>query len=472
MSCVRVSPSHRREAPRIGIRERSPQSSRQVRTNSECRSHVCHDGCVTAYPGWSPAPAPGPGAAWRPAPAVGIVPLHPYGFGTILGRSFQALRQNPGVLLGFALCVQAVAYLVVIAVIGVVAFASFSRLDTLTPGSDEWDAVSAGSIALTVVVGVVLSLASGALGVIIQGIVVTQVSAAVVAEKQTLRTLWRRVRPAAWRLIGYSFAVLLLVALVVGVVGGAIVALGFAVLPLAIVLGILVVLAAIPLWVWLSTKLVLVPAVLILEGATIPAAIARSWRLTRRRFWSTFGVIVIISMSFSVLSQIVGVPLQFVAMALGQVFSPTGDPDVGGLIAILVVAGLTQVLQILIQCVALIVQSTASALIYVDCRMRHEGLDHDLQTYVERRDAGAEDLADPYRAHIGRTVAPMPWAAAPPPGPYAPPPPGGYPTAYPAPAYAPAYAPPVPQVPVPQAPPAAPPAPPASTQWTAPGGSS
>lgn len=377
--------------------------------------------------------------AWRPAPTAGIVPLHPYGFGTILGRSFQALRQNPGVLLGFALCVQAIAYIVVIGVIGVVAFASFVRLETLTPGTEEWDAVMAGSIAITAVVGIVLSLASGALGVIVQGIVVSEVALAVVAEKPTLGTLWRRVRPAAWRLIGYSFAVLFAILLLVGVVGGALVALGFAVLPLAIVLGILVILGSIPLWAWLSTKLVLVPSVLILEGGSIPNAITRSWRLTRRRFWSTFGVIVIVSMTFGVLAQVVGIPLQFAAMALGTVVSPTGDPEVGAIVGIVVTAILTQVLQILVQCVALIVQSTASALIYVDCRMRHEGLDHDLQEYVERRDAGQTGLPDPYRAHIGRAIAPA-WA-------------------YPAPAHPPATS---------SAPPAAPPASASATRWAAP----
>ena len=68
---------------------------------------------MTAYPAWSPAPRPG------------IVPLHPFGFGTILGRSFVALRQNPKVLLGFALCVQVVSYIVLIVATGGVAFASF-----------------------------------------------------------------------------------------------------------------------------------------------------------------------------------------------------------------------------------------------------------------------------------------------------------------------------------------------------------
>src|SRR3546814_5228816 len=71
----------------------------------------------------------------------------------------------------------------------------------------------------------------------------------------------------------------------------------------------------------------------------------------------------------------------------------------------LVTVVITQIVTIVIQCIALIVQSTATALIYVDSRMRHEGLDLDLLSYVERRDAGAQDLPDPYRVHIGRSLA-------------------------------------------------------------------
>ena len=104
---------------------------------------------MTTYPAWTPASRPG------------IIPLHPLSFGTILGRSFTALRQNPKVLLGFALCVQAVAYLVVLVALGAVAWASFSRLDTLAEGSEDYDAVMAGSIALTAIAGIVLGLAAG-----------------------------------------------------------------------------------------------------------------------------------------------------------------------------------------------------------------------------------------------------------------------------------------------------------------------
>ncbi|WP_125132601.1 glycerophosphoryl diester phosphodiesterase membrane domain-containing protein [Microbacterium sp. 10M-3C3] len=417
---------------------------------------------MSAYPAWTPAPRPG------------IVPLHPFGFGTTLGRSFTALRQNPGVLLGFALGVQALAYVVVLVLVGAVAFATFSRLDTVPEGSDDFDAILAGSIAVTVVVGIVLSLAAGALTVIVQGVVVSEVSGAVLAERRTLGQTWRRVRPVAWRLLGWSALVLLAIVVVLGAVVAAVVALGFVAPPAAIGAAVLCVLGLIPLWYWLTTKLALVPAVLVMEHARIGQAVGRSWRLTRGRFWPVLGVLFIVSLTFSVLAQIVGVPLQFLSLGLGTVIAPTGDPDAGAVIAVIVVGLLTQIVTLLVQCVALVVQSTASALLYVDCRMRHEGLDLDLVAYVERRDAGAADLPDPYLAHIGRPAPPrFGWAPVPPglAGPPSAPPAAAAPQ--PAPAAWPVTAPPSSPAPASSpTPPAPSPAPaPDATSWAPPPGS-
>jgi hypothetical protein len=66
------------------------------------------------------------------------------------------------------------------------------------------------------------------------------------------------------------------------------------------------------------------------------------------------------------------------------------------------------VVTLLIQSVAVVVQATATSIIYIDCRMRREGLDIDLLTYIERRDAGGIGLADPYRENVGRVIAPRP----------------------------------------------------------------
>ena len=349
---------------------------------------------MTAYPAWTPASRPG------------IIPLHPLTFGTILGRSFAALRQNPRVLLGFALCVQTVAYLVVLVAIGGVAWASFSRLDTVQAGSEEYSAIMAGSIAITAVVGILLGFAATALSVIVQGVVVTEVSHAVVAEKLTLGALWRQIKPVAWRLIGYSLIVIAAMVTAIAVAGVGIFGLAAVALPAAVILGVLVALAVFPVVLWLSTKLFLVPSAIILESATIGTAIGRSWRLTRGRFWSTLGIIVLLNLIFGGIAQVISLPFSFLSTGLTTVIAPTGDSNVTAIIALLASALLTQAVVLLVQSVALVVQSTAAALVYIDCRMRHEGLDLDLLTYVERRDAGATALPDPYREHIGREMVP------------------------------------------------------------------
>ena len=270
---------------------------------------------MTAYPSWTPAPRPG------------IIPLQPLTFGTILGRSFSALRHNPKVLLGFAMVVQTVAYLVVTIAISGIAFASFSRLDTVPAGTDEWDAVLTGSITLTALSGLVLGLLAGAVGVLVQAVVISDVLHAAVAEKMTLRMLWQRVRPVAWRLIGYTILLSLAIGVIVIIVGGLIAVLAVAVPAAAVILGILVILAAIPLSLWLAVKLLLVPAVLIVEHTSLGAALGRSWRLSRGRFWVILGIMVLVSLVFGAVAQVVSIPFSFLASALTTVIAPTGEME-------------------------------------------------------------------------------------------------------------------------------------------------
>jgi MFS family permease len=407
---------------------------------------------MSAYPAWTPASRPG------------IVPLHPLGFGTILGRSFAALRHNPRVLLGFALAVQGAAYLISVALVGGVSFAMFSRLNNVPPGSSAYDQILAGSVGITVLVAVVVSLLVGAFGVLVQGVVVVDVARGVLAERPTLREIWTQVRPAAWRLIGYAALLMLAVTLGIALAAGLGIGVGAALgasttgWAVGVFLTVVAVAASLPLWLWLSAKLVLVPAAILLEDATIRGGIARSWRLTRRRFWPVLGVIVVVWLAFTALGQVVAVPFSLIGGLLGSVLAPTGG-DTQGLVVQLVVGLLVQVVVLIIQIVGTIVQSTASCLLYVDCRMRHEGLDLDLLAYVERRDAGEDALPDPFTAGIGRIAAPRypamqppAWGPPPQPAPAWGPPPEAAPAPWDAP---PQSAAPVP----PAAPPSAPPPP-------------
>ncbi|WP_396642984.1 hypothetical protein [Microbacterium sp.] len=395
--------------------------------------------------------------AWTPAPRPGIIPLHPLGFGTILGRSFAALRHNPAVLFGFALGVQAIAFIILLVGVGGIGWLTFSRLDTLREGTEEFDAVLAGSALITGLAAFVLGLLATALQVIVQAVVVGEVSHAVVAEKLRLATLWRQVRPSLGRLLAYAALLLVAIAVLLTIVTAAIIAIGVAVHPaVAIALTVLVILGAIPLALWLNTKLLLVPSILILERTTIRAAVARSWVLVRGRFWVALGVIVIISLLFGTISQFVSLPLSFLSSGLTTIFAPTGEPNAGAVIAIVVTVVLTYVITLAIQAVGLVVQSTASVLIYIDCRMRREGLDIELLRYVERRDAGDDPLPDPWRPQAGGPPA------APPAAPAWGPPPYGAAQPYPA---QPPYA--APQQPQPEPQPA-PPAPRDARTWAPP----
>lgn len=433
------------------------------------------------------------GQSWSPAPKQGIVPLHPMTFATVLGRSFAALRHNPKVLFGFAVVVQLVVLIASTLAITATLFATFSRLETVSPASPDFEPLVAGAIAWNLVVVFLVGIASTAFIALVQGIVAADVGYAAVGEKASLGQLWRRMKPAVWRLFAFAGLSILvgfvLVGVVVGVGFGAAAgligiepALGW----LAVLVSFLLGLALIPLVIWLATKLLLVPSVLVLEGASFREAFVRSWRLTRGRFWFAFGVIAIITVVMGLAAQVVSIPTSLLSGFLSVIVAPTGAEDASAIVALIAVAVLPQILILVIQAVTVVVQCTASVLIYIDCRMRYEGLDQTLLSYLERRDQGVSQdfLGDPFAVDPARAVsktapaqayaaqpAPFPGYSSPPfqassgsatpqPGFAAPPPPATPSTAPP---------PPAPAPPAPQPPVTPPPAPPTSDDWTAPG---
>jgi hypothetical protein len=355
---------------------------------------------------------------WTPARKKGIIPLHPMTFGTLLGKAFAALRHNPKVLFGFAVVLQLVVLILAALAMGLVLFTTFSRLDTLSPSSPDFEAVAAGTIAINIIAGIVVGLASIAVTAIMQGVIAADVSYATIGTKATLRMLWRRMAPAFWRLVAYSalvivavFGFLIIFALLLfGIIAGGI-ASGMGASPetvgLIVLIAVIFFLAWIPLYVWLSTKLMLVPSILVFERARLKDAIVRSWRLIRGRFWVAFGVSIIISMIMGVAMNVVALPAQLFAQMFGAVIVPTGDPEPSAIISMLLLLLAPQILTLVIQAITLVVQSTSAALIYLDSRMRYEGLDQTLVSYVERSDMGwtEEQLGDPYAVDPARAVS-------------------------------------------------------------------
>lgn len=354
---------------------------------------------------------------WTPAPRRGIIPLRPLSFGTVLGRSFSALRHNPKVLFGFAIVVQLVVQLVVSGVLVWIMIAQFARIERATRNVDDLFTILAGTAAILVIATIGLSLLSVVFTAIVQGIVAAETGAAVLGQKLSLGQLWRRLKPVFWRVVGFSALqiggafVLVLVAIGLPTGIGALMQGSDAAVGIAMLTFIPLALGATVVGVWLYTKLLLTPATIVLEQTTMRAALRRSWRLTRRRWWFTFGIMVVISLIMSILSQIVTTPLAMLSGFLTAVIDPMASDDpVASFSSLMLTSFGLQVFGLVISAISTVVQSSAAALVYIDSRMRYEALDQTLLSYTERRHEGESDetLGNPFALDPATAVGAVP----------------------------------------------------------------
>ncbi|CAH0163532.1 hypothetical protein SRABI98_01087 [Microbacterium sp. Bi98] len=357
------------------------------------------------------------GQTWTPAPKKGIIPLHPLTFGMLLSKSFVALRHNPKVLFGFGVVIQLAVVVLSATVMGFVFVTTFTRLESLSPSSPDFEAVFAGTIAMNIVAGISVGLASVAFTALMQGVVAAEIGYAAIGVKATLKTLWRKMTPSFWRLAAFASlsvififgVIVILFVIVAGFVasglGGSAEAIGG-----VVILVLLVLLTTIPLLVWLTTKLLLVPSILVLERAKLRDALVRSWRLTRGRFWIAWGVTFLIGAIMGAAMQLVNLPVSLLSSMLGSVIAPTGSADTAAIMGFVFALLAPQILLLVLQAITLVVQSTAGTLVYLDSRMRYEGLDQALISHVERRDLGwtEERLGDPFVVDATRAVSSAP----------------------------------------------------------------
>lgn len=122
----------------------------------------------------------------------------------------------------------------------------------------------------------------------------------------------------------------------------------------------------IPLVVYLMIKLILFPIAFFVEDAGGFNSLARSWELTNGYFWSTFGVYLLITIVFGILSQLLSTPL-FVVMAIAG----AGLGAESGLMEILVTS--TYTLSFVFQVLFFAAQSISLGLHYFNLEERKEG---------------------------------------------------------------------------------------------------
>jgi hypothetical protein len=123
---------------------------------------------------------------------------------------------------------------------------------------------------------------------------------------------------------------------------------------LAVVLGIILGIAAIPVGVYVGTHFYLVPQAIVLEKRGIIDSFKRSWYLVHGYFWHVFGLVALVGLMVSILSSVVGGVIGALSFS-----SPVAGAALGG------------VLSILLQPISL----GATTLLYFDQRVRKEGFD-------------------------------------------------------------------------------------------------
>jgi len=324
-------------------------------------------------PGWGPQP--GWGAAnqgWAPPPKPGVIPLRPLGVGEILDGAISTMRAHPRSMIGFSALVAVASQLVMVPLTylllrdaGDVAF----QVDQPASTEDEFAfaASSISAVALSLLVTLVATL-------ILTGILTVVVSRAVLGQRITTGEAWQQARPRLPALFGVTVLVFLIV-LVVAIVGlgpGIVLAAANAPGPLvavAFVVGVPLFLAAA---VYLYVAFALAPPTVVLERLPVVASLRRSRALVKGAWWRTFGILLLVNVIAQILAGILSVP--FTIGALGATFFTGEDVNPYEIIPLLI----TAVGTIVAGAITWPFTAAATALLYVDRRMRREALDMQL----------------------------------------------------------------------------------------------
>ena len=372
-----------------------------------------YPGAIPGYPGGYPGAASYPGAGSYPSGGAypgagygpgsngaanfyvykpGIIPLRPLSIGDIYQGAFAAIKTNARTMFGFTAALLGV---VLVISIGInYAIINLVLPNYLSPSSPYAAVFTSLSGSFSQLGGSLLQVLAT---VLLSGLIVVAVSRSVLGRVASSKEVWERTKSKFLPLIGLN--------IITSIISGLMMIIGIAVFfvllasvastaktetelfqGLGITLVGLLILMVISALVssYLSIKFSVASPAMVLENLGVFAAIGRSWSLTRGNFWRLFGINILTAIITSMVAGIFG----GIAGALGAIFVVVGSSSPEDIIASLNTTYiLIMVMSTIAQLLILPFTSSVNALLYIDLRMRKEGLD------VELRNAVAEQQA-------------------------------------------------------------------------------
>jgi hypothetical protein len=269
-----------------------------------------------------------------------LVPLRPLGLGEILDGAVEAVRRNPRTTLAFGAALMAVQQAIAVPVQYLVEDVALAASDTNDPV-----AILTGLLALGVSSAAVFAVGT-VLSVVLGGAMAVVVGEAVLGRRPGAAEVWIRVRRRLFALLGLGAGV------TAGLGAGLTLGFGFG----AVFVFVVVAVTA-PVLMW--------------EDVGVGQAFRRSWRLTIRDFWRVLGIRAAAYLVSTMLTLVLALPFTIGAVVLG------GGPFASGP-APLSAFALTALGALIAGAVAGPFGAAVDALLYVDRRMRAEGLDIEL----------------------------------------------------------------------------------------------
>ncbi|GAA1083219.1 glycerophosphoryl diester phosphodiesterase membrane domain-containing protein [Nocardiopsis metallicus] len=365
-------------------------------------------------PGYGPPGQGGPSgygphgqSAQGPSPQpikTGVVALRPMTLGDIFNGAFSYIRDNPRTTFVLALVVMAIASSVsaiASALLPAETLTSFDEILADPAALDPDDPIFQTSplVSLLSLVGGLITLVGGA---ILLGLLAAVVAMAVLGRRLTVAEAWEAVRGQVGSIIGLAFiklgmqiimAIVFFIAMMIVVFVAVLLSFAFQSFGAAVAVGLLIVLvgiaavAAPALWIWI--RLYYAMPLVVLERLGPFQAIARSWRLSQGAWWRTFGYWLLALLIVFVVNLILGLPF---GVVLGFDVLPYGDYGV------VVTAVISYVITVLVYALTQPFLAGVNTLLYLDLRMRREGLDLHLQQAAQQGQAvGSEIFLPRYR---------------------------------------------------------------------------